>query len=611
MSVALSPDSEFAGRFPGYAYRAEQAGLATEIADTLATGSILLAEAETGTGKTLAYLVPAIKSGQKVLISTHTRSLQDQLMFKDMPSILKALGCERNVALLKGRSNYLCPHRLKQQLRDHRLTASVGRLLLEVRDWSETSREGDLSFLDFDVFDAGLGTMVTSTAEQCLGHSCPDWDRCPLVQARSGAREADIVITNHSLLLADASLKSGDFGEILPEFDAYILDEAQSLPGLASQHFGLQLGSQRFTQWANDMQTTLENIGDEIELQGEITRLLNELLPLYASGDLKETLTVWLKIEELATSRVDRSQDLSTLARRAGEISLHIQAILEPEDGYVTWSDGIGKSVRHYLAPVETGPLLEEHVWGKEAAFILLSASLRVSGRFTYAKSRLGLADAKEATHSSPFDYAEQALIYIPEALPEPRSPAYQEALLAEMAALISASQGRAFVLFTSHKILERIAPLLAECLPWRVLIQGKDGSRDKILSIFREDTTSILCGTRSFWEGVDVPGEALSLVIIDKIPFAPPDDPLLRERIRICDESGGNGFQDIQLPEALAILKQGIGRLIRSKTDRGVMVLLDSRVYSKFYGKEVFRNFPPSPCTRNIKDVERFFATM
>ncbi len=610
MSAALSPDSEFAGRFPGYSYRAEQAALSTEIADALATGSILLAEAETGTGKTLAYLVPVIKSGQKVLISTHTRALQDQLMFKDMPSVLKALGLERDVALLKGRSNYLCPHRLQQRLRDHRLPASVGRLLLEVRDWSETSRKGDLSSLYFDVFDAGIGTMVTSTAEQCLGRSCPDWDRCPLVQARSGAREADIVITNHSLLLADASLKSGDFGEILPEFDAHILDEAQSLAGLASQHFGLQLGSQRFIHWANDMQATLEETGDEMELQDEVARLLHELLPLYANGGLEEVLPAWQKIEEMAASRADRNQDLATLARRAVEISQHIRAIMQPEKGYVAWLDGEGRSKRHYLAPVETGPLLEKHVWSKEATFILLSASLRVSGRFVYAKSRLGLAEAKETSHNSPFDYGRQALIYVPEALPEPRNPTYPEALLAEMEALISASQGRAFVLFTSHRILECIAPLLAANLPWRVLIQGKDGSRDKILFTFREDTSSILCGTRSFWEGVDVPGDTLSLVIIDKIPFAPPDDPLLKERIRICDERGGNGFRDIQLPEALAILKQGVGRLIRSQTDRGVMALLDSRVYSKVYGREVFRNFPPAPRSKNIKDVQRFFAT-
>ncbi len=610
VSSDFSPGSRLADRFPKYSYRVEQAHLAAEIADAMERKEILLAEAETGTGKTLAYLIPAIRSSRKILISTHTRALQDQLIAKDLPAALSALNVEKDIALLKGRANYLCPHLLDLKLRDHRLTHPVRQLLRDVLAWSETSREGDLSFLDFDVFDRGIGGMVTATADQCLGRDCPEWDLCPLVRARASARDADIVITNHSLLLADAALKSGEFGEVLPRFDVYILDEAQGIPDLASQHFGLQLSGQRFSRWGNDMLAALDKLGDEMDLQHEITQLLKKLLPVFAKGELADVLTAWQPLVSLAASRTERGQDLVKLARRAEEISQQIEAVMHPDPGFVAWTDGDDSSKRYFLAPIETGPLLEEHVWSREAAFILLSASLRVSGRFTYAKTRLGLSEAKESTHGSPFNYDEQALIYVPEHLPEPRSKGYEEQLLAEMEALLTASRGRAFVLFTSHRILAHIAPMLASRLPWRVLVQGIDGTKDKILSLFQEDIHSILCGTRSFWEGVDVPGETLSMVIIDKVPFAPPDDPLLNERIKVCDKHGGNAFRDIQLPEAVATLKQGLGRLIRSPTDRGVIALLDSRVYSRSYGREVFRNFPPAPRSTRIGDVQRFFGS-
>ncbi len=603
------PGSTLSEHFPDYSYRPEQVALAAEIAETIEVGGSLLAEAGTGTGKTLAYLVPAIKCGRKVLISTHTKALQDQLMYKDLPGILKALSADRDVILLKGRANYLCPHRLKRKLGDHRMEKEVRQLLSHIQEWSVKSRDGDLSFLDIDIFDAGIGGMVTSTAEQCLGRTCPEWNACPLMRARARARDADIVIVNHSLLLADASLKSGEFGEVLPEFDTYILDEAQALPDLASQHFGLQLSSHRFVHWANDMQAVLEELGDEIDLQRAITRLMKHLLHAYARNSLKKVAAIWQEMETLASSRAERSQDLAALARRAVEISQDIRAIMEPETGFVAWSDGKEATRRYYLAPIETGPLLKEHIWSKGAAFVLLSATLRVSGSFVYARQRLGITPARESVHPSPFDYTTQALIYVPARMPEPRHCTYHEAMLAEMESLLSASHGRAFVLFTSHRMLQRIAPQLAQRLPWKVLIQGRHGSRDRILSEFRGDTNSILCGTRSFWEGVDVPGESLSLVIIDKLPFAPPDDPLLNERIRACDNSGGNGFWDIQVPEAVAILKQGLGRLIRSHTDRGVIAVLDSRIHSRSYGKEVLRNFPPAPLSRDIRDVRRFFG--
>ena len=310
----------------------------------------------------------------------------------------------------------------------------------------------------------------------------------------------------------------------------------------------------------------------------------------------------------LAESRRERSDDLAKLADRAAGIEGDIRMVREPAEGFVGWVDGEGEQRRYVVAPVETGPVLVEHLWDRPASFVLLSATLRVSGSFNYAKQRLGLEEVKEAFHPSPFDYARQAMIYLPRNMPDPRASEGIAALTDEMETLIRASNGRAFVLFTSWSSLKQVGPELARRLPWNVLIQGESGSRDAILDTFRSDTHSVLCGTRSFWEGVDVPGESLSLVIIDKMPFAPPNDPLLMARIKRCEEKGGNGFRDIQLPEAIATLRQGAGRLIRSMSDRGVMALLDSRLYSKFYGREVVRNLPPAPIKDDLAEVRWFF---
>ncbi len=591
-----------------YSRRQQQINLAEEIAQAFDGETNLLAEAETGTGKTLAYLIPSLRASKKILISTHTRALQDQLVFRDLPAVQKALGVQRRIALLKGRSNYYCPQRLNHFISSPQLEMWAQKSMLKVLDWSHKTRDGDLASLPFDVFSKGIGQMVTATADQCTGSKCGEFEHCPLMKARQKAQSADIVVTNHSLLLADAALKSGDFGEVLPNFDAYVLDEAHALPDLACHHFGVQLTRMRFIQWFNDMQALLDEMGDEPALKKEMIAHARDVLDAYLRPGLDELEATWSEAAKLAESRRERSEDMAKLADRAALISSEIFMVSEPAEGFVGWTEGEGEFRKYTVAPVETGPVLAEHLWQRPASFVLLSATLRVSEKFNYARNRLGLDHALEVFHPSPFDYDRQALIYLPRHLPDPRTEPGREALTDTMETLIRASGGRAFVLFTSWGMLNQVGPELARRLPWNVLIQGESGSRDTILDTFRTDTHSVLCGTRSFWEGVDVPGEALSLVIIDKMPFAPPNDPLLKARIKRCEEKGGRGFSDIQLPEAIAALRQGAGRLIRSTSDRGVMALLDSRLYSKSYGREVVRNLPTAPIRDDLSDVRWFF---
>ncbi len=604
----FAADSPLATGLAGYARREEQITLAEEIGAAFEQCSMLLAEAETGTGKTLAYLVPALRSHAKILISTHTKALQDQLVHRDLPAVQKALGIGRKVALLKGRSNYLCPQRMKRAITTPQLETRLQKSLLKVLAWSEKTRDGDLSGLDFDVFAKGIGPMVTATADQCLGSKCGDYDDCPLMKARQRAQSADIVVTNHSLLLADAALKSGEYGEILPMFDAYVLDEAHSLPDLACQHFGVQLTRLKFIQWLNDMQALLDEAGDDPVLKKDVVATGRDVIDAWLKPGLDELEASWLAMFNLAESRRERSEDFARQADRATELLAEIRMVMAPADGFVGWSDGDGENKRYTVAPVETGPVLKQHLWDRSAAFVLLSATLRVSGSFSYARQRLGVDVSDESFHASPFDYAQQSMIYLPRHMPDTRSAQGVAALTDEMETLIRASRGRAFVLFTSWGMLNQVGPELSRRLPWNVLIQGESGSRDAILESFRKDTHSVLCGTRSFWEGVDVPGEALSMVIIDKMPFAPPNDPLLQARIKRCEEKGGHGFRDIQLPEAIATLRQGAGRLIRSVDDRGVMALLDSRLYAKAYGREVVRNLPAAPIRDDLSEVRWFF---
>ncbi len=604
---AFAPDGALARRYPGYRHRPGQRELARAIAETLETRGRLLAEAGTGSGKTLAYLVPTLGLGGRACLSTHTKALQDQLWDRDLPAVMKALGLRRDAALLKGRTNYLCPYRLERRLRLGAPPELV-RALVSVRAWGERSADGDLSSAPMDVAALGVAGWVTATADQCLGGQCPEIGRCPLMRARRRAQEADIVVVNHALLLADLALRADEAGALLPEFDACVLDEAHAFADAASRHFGFRLSLRRLRTWLADWQEELRVHAPDAEALAEMRRAFARVEAAWAEGVPAAIGEAFALVRELAAAHAGGGPGLARLAWRADEIADALAVLAAPPGETAVWSEGEGEARVWQAAPVEPGALLADHLWSREAAFVLVSATLRVGGRFDYARARLGLEGAREHLTPSPFDYGRQALLFVPRGMSGARGRD-EERLFATIVRLVRASRGRAFVLFTAWGTLRRLAPRLAAALPWPVLVQGEGMGREAMLEAFRAHGSAVLAGVRSFWEGVDVPGEALSLVVMDKIPFPPPDDPLVAARARRIEQAGGNPFREVLLPEAARVLRQGAGRLVRSERDRGVIAVLDSRLLERGYGRDLLAELPPAPLVHDIEAVERFFG--
>ena len=604
---AFAPEGVLARRFPGYRARPGQAALAQAIAEALATRTRLLAEAGTGSGKTLAYLVPVLAFDGRVCISTHTKALQDQLWDRDLPAVMKALGRRRDVALLKGRTNYLCPWRLERKLRaggPPEVLAALARL----EAWGRRSADGDLATAPLDVEAAGLVAWATATADQCLGGQCPALARCPLMRARKRAHEAEIVVVNHSLLLADLALKADEAGALLPAFDAYVLDEAHAFADAAAEHFGFRLTERRLRIWGTDWDEEMRATSADPEALAEMQRAMQQVLITWRKGELAEMARAWAVVRGLAAAHAAAGVGLARLAARADAIAQMLAALAEPPEGTAVWCEGEGEARIWHLAIVEPGPLLAEHLWSQDAAFVLTSATLRTGGDFGYARARLGLAGAREHCTPSPFDYARQALLFVPRGMPadERRD---EEALLATILRLLATSQGRAFVLFTAWNTLRRLAPRIRERSAWPVFVQGEGMGKEAMLEEFRRRGDAVLLGVRSFWEGVDVPGRALSLVVLDKIPFPPPNDPLIAARAAHLRRQGQDPFPALFVPEAARILRQGAGRLIRSEHDRGVIAVLDSRLVERPYGRRLLRELPPAPLVHDMAEVERFFS--
>lgn len=618
----------------GFVPRPSQQRMAEHIGAALAGRKVLLVEAGTGTGKTFAYLVPALYSGRRVLISTGTRTLQDQLYHRDLPLLAGALGRPVRIALLKGRNNYLCRARLTGAgLQRELLSVDADRLMTHILDWAQRTVVGDMA----EVGELGeahpLRTQLTSTRESCTGNRCGEYQRCHVFDARRAALEADIVVVNHHLLLADLALKEEGFGDLLPSVDALILDEAHQLPDLTAQFFGVTVSSRQIDALAQDMRRELGVAGRSLQEVARCARIPEDALRVvHAVLGGRELRRGWQELDtrtrecfsELrdalqecadvlgaaAREAPDQEAILALFAARALALRAALGAITAedadaaPMEGarmLVTNARGFTLSLLPYDVSARFRALIEQ----RACAWIFTSATLAVGEDFGHFAGRLGLEDAATLRLPSPFDYERQALLYLPQGMPEPSQPGYTQAVIEAAIPLLEAAGGGAFLLFTSYRALRLAAQTLRERPPGPgpLLIQG-EAPREQLLRRFRASGQAVLLGTSSFWEGVDVQGPALRLVVIDKLPFAVPDDPIVRARIEHLQQQGLNPFRDYQLPEAVLALKQGVGRLIRSEEDRGVVAICDPRLASKSYGRLFLASLPPMPVTRRVEDA-------
>ena len=617
---------------PGYAPRAAQRDMAEAVAASLRDGATLVVEAGTGTGKTFAYLAPVLLSGRKVIVSTGTKHLQDQLFDRDLPTVRQALGVNARTALLKGRANYLCLHRLDLAMAEGRFASRTQAAELEaVRGWAGRTRSGDIRELAEVAEDSLLWPRVTSTSDNCVGGDCPNFNDCFVVKARRAAQDADLLVINHHLLFADMALKEEGFGELLPGVDAVIVDEAHQIPEVASQFFGVSLGSRQLAGLARDaVQEHLREAGDMADLPaaaaaleqavGELRLALgagNRRQPwaavaddrrvraaLDALGEQLESLRAWLK------AAAPRGRGLENCWQRAERLAARLQLTAgQPPQEHVHWFETFTRSFAIHCTPLSVAPQFRARLDALDNTWIFTSATLAVGESFDHYVAALGLDRPRTLRLESPFDYAHHALLYLPPDMPDPRADAYTAAVVRVAREAIAASGGRAFLLFTSHRALQEAAAALDGSIEYPLLVQGQ-APRAELLARFRRLGNAVLLGTGSFWEGVDVRGAALSLVLIDKLPFASPGDPVLQARIDALRAAGGNPFVDFQIPDAVIALKQGVGRLIRDVDDRGVLVLCDPRLLGKSYGRIFRASLPSMPATRRLDDVREFFST-
>jgi ATP-dependent DNA helicase DinG len=593
--------------------------MASAVGRALALGEPLIVEAGTGTGKTFAYLVPALLSGRSVIISTGTRTLQDQLFRRDVPLLSRALGAPVKMALLKGRANYLCRHRLELATQQPALFAerAVGRALARVNRWAAITKTGDLSELTELPEQSPVWPSVTSTRENCLGQECPQFARCHVVEARRAAQAADVVVVNHHLLLADLALKDEGFGDLLPGADAVILDEAHQVPDVAAQFFGQTWSARQVQFLLRDITAELQAASVRApaiaELLSVVQALLDELRRALGGGagryewdrlpdaflDCLPSLEAALNALGTELEGLGAGPATANGARRAGSLAAALAELGNmPSEAGIRWVDANASGLSLQFTPFEIADRLRGYIEARPSAWVFTSATLAIGEDFAHFAARVGLPDARTLKIASPFDYENQARIYLPRGMPDPQHPSFAAKFIDACAPLLEASGGRAFLLYTSYRALaEGVAALEARFpqAPFPVLVQGQ-APREALLHRFRELGNAVLLATGSFWEGVDVKGEALSIVAIDKLPFAAPDDPLLRARLEGIRRKGGNPFFEYQLPQAVLALKQGVGRLIRDFADFGVIVLGDPRLSTKAYGSVFLRALPPSP---------------
>jgi ATP-dependent DNA helicase DinG len=626
----LDADGPFAETLKIFAPRDAQVQMAQAVEETLAAGGSLVVEAGTGIGKTLAYLVPALLSGERVIISTGTKNLQDQLYFRDLPMVVETLGLSIKPALLKGRANYLCLHRMQTARTEGRLPSREAVTELEaVLDWSARTTDGDLSIAGVITEDSGLMPYVTSTTENCVGAECPQFENCHVARARSAAQDADVVVVNHHLLFADMAIKQSGFGEVLPGASAFIIDEAHQAPETATRFFSVSLTARQVKDLCRDfmaesagvsgaMGILREPVADCLQKLKEIQLSIAENMPdrgswndLVRDDQVRVALqaldhainVLFATVERLAGS----ARSMDGCIERLAEIQGRLDRFDSQQTGEeVRWFEKRGRGFAMHITPLEVSGVFSDFREMADAAWIFTSATLAVRGDFSLFTTQMGLGDATTLQLDSPFDYANNALMWLPGQLPEPRDAEFVPALLEQVVPLLEASKGRAFLLFTSHRSLRRAAELLAEKVSFPLFVQGEQ-PRSLLLEQFRESGQGVLLGSSSFWEGVDVIGDALSLVVIDKLPFAAPDDPVMEARSDALRKAGGNPFTQLYLPQAVISLKQGAGRLIRDVNDRGALVVCDPRIRTKSYGRVFRESLPPMKQADNREEVEVF----
>ncbi len=615
---------------PNYEYRPGQLEMAEAVAAALADRRHLILEAGTGTGKTLAYLVPSILSGKRVVISTGTKNLQEQLFFKDVPFLQSLFERPLSVCYMKGRANYLCRQKVYDAEREPVLAGlEENREFKIIREWEKTTQTGDRSELRTISEHSTLWWKLDARSDYCAGQKCKQFERCFITGMHQRAAESDIIIVNHHLFFADLAMRDQAFTAILPDYSAVIFDEAHEMEDVAGQYFGISVSNLQLQELVKDTSAVSRRklfAGPELDRAliqiGDRTEGFFRLFPQEGRQGFRDQEDFLASNEavyrellfalEALCARLELVQgaveDILPLVRRAKLIQQGLRFWMESGDtSFVFWVERRGRGLYLQATPIDVAPVLRTRLFDCVQPVIMTSATLTVAGGFEYLQGRLGLENARTLHVESPYDYGEQVLFYVPPHLPDPRQPDFTRRAADEIERIIEASRGRAFVLFTSYQQMRQVYELLRKRLDYPLLLQG-DGPRTALIEAFRATPGAVLFGTSSFWQGVDVQGEQLSCVIVDRLPFAVPTDPVIAARTEAVRQSGGNAFYDYQIPQAALTLKQGFGRLVRGTADRGVLVLLDNRIIKLPYGRVFFESLPPYRFTKELRDIQKFF---
>jgi ATP-dependent DNA helicase DinG len=655
VAAAFAPGGPLASALPGFEARQGQLEMADAVANVFAAGGVVLAEAGTGTGKTLAYLVPAVLSRQRVLVSTGTKNLQEQIYFKDLPVLRETLGIPFTAAYMKGRGNYLCLHRF-DAYRDASGPSGFGQVdaafrrapseafhLRLIEEWRRETETGDRAEIEDLPEDLPFWKEIAATTENCIGAECPQHHECFITKMRQRAAESDIVIVNHHLLCADAAVRQSEYGEVIPSCSHAILDEAHQLEDVATQYFGIGVSTYRLDDLARDVDRSVaaNQVPDREaaqELRDAAGRVRDRARDYFAAlqtlrfevpggagadSRIRVGSAHMLKVAEQGAALVgavealeaaialarDLPEDVLAAGRRAAQIRADLSFLLRADDpGFVYYLEMRGRGVFLRAAPIDVSAIVRELLLDRMKTTVLTSATLTVDGSFEYLRSRLGIRKAQQVRLASEFDYATRAILYLPKRMPEPRSREFAAAVAREVVEIVKRTRGRAFVLFTSYANLREVQALASAEIEYPILVHGT-APRSALLRDFKATPNAVLLATSSFWQGVDVVGDALSCVIIDKLPFASPGDPITSARIEAIAARGGSAFGEYQIPLAVLALQQGLGRLLRHRQDRGVLAVLDPRIRTMGYGARFRASLPPAPVTHDLRDIERFFA--